>query len=118
MLAIELIRANKRILMVCPDHQAADALVGTIARAMKAVGLMYKTWVSRYEMALAQQVEGIGIQELGFEAQMHQFYAKSRADKAALRRKYDRFRELTPVLAYKGRSKRISMKCVSWNGDC
>jgi len=100
-LAIELIRANKRILVVCPDHQTADALVGTIARAMKALGLMYKTWVSRYEMALAQQVEGIGIQELGFEAQMHQFYAKSRADKAALRRKYDRFRELTPVLAYK-----------------
>jgi len=105
-LAIELIRANKRILMVCPDHQAADALVGTIARAMKAAGLMYKTWLSRYEMALAQQVEGIGIQELGFEAQMHQFYAKSRADKAALRRKYDRFRELTPVLAYKGQKQK------------
>jgi hypothetical protein len=105
-LAIELIRANKRILMICPDHQAADALVGTIARAMKAVGLMYKTWVSRYEMALAQQVEGIGIQELGFEAQMHQFYAKSRADKAALRRKYDRFRELTPILSYKGQKQK------------
>ncbi len=105
-LAIELIRANKRILVVCADHQAADALVGTIARAMKAVGLTYKTWVSRYEMALAQQVEGIGIQELGFEAQMHQFYAKSRADKAALRRKYDRFRELTPILAYKGQKQK------------
>ena len=39
-LAIELIRANKRILVVCPDHQAADSLVGNIARAMKAVGLM------------------------------------------------------------------------------
>lgn len=101
MLAIEMIRANKRILVVCPDHQAGDALVGTIARAMKAMGLMYKTWVSRYEMAVAQQVEGIGIQELGFEAQMHQFYAKSRADKAALRRKYERFRELTPLLAHK-----------------
>jgi hypothetical protein len=106
MLVIELIRENKRILLVCPDHQAADALVGIIARAMKAVGLMYKTWVSRYEMAVAQQVEGIGIQELGFEAQMHQFYAKSRADKAALRRKYERFRELTPVLAYKGQKQK------------
>ena len=106
MLAIELIRENKRILLVCPDHQAADALVGIIARAMKAVGLLYKTWVSRYEMAVAQQVEGIGIQELGFEAQMHQFYAKSRADKAALRRKYERFRELTPVLAYKGQKQK------------
>ena len=105
-LVIELIRANKRILLVSPDHQAADALVGIIARAMKAVGLTYKTWVSRYEMALAQQVEGIGIQELGFEAQMHQFYAKSRADKAALRRKYERFRELTPVLAYKGQKQK------------
>ena len=105
-LAIELIRANKRILVVCPDHQAADALVGTIARAMKALGLMYKTWVSRYEMSLAQQIEGIAIQELGFEAQMHQFYAKSRADKAALRRKYDRFRELTPILAYKGQKQK------------
>ena len=106
MLAIELIRANKRILMVCPDHQAADVLVGTIARAMNAAGLMYKTWVSRYEMTLTQQVEGIGIQELGFEAQMHQFYAKSRAEKATLRRKYDRFRELTPVLAYKGQKQK------------
>ena len=53
-----------------------------------------------------QQVEGIGIQELGFESQMHQFYAKSRADKAALRRKYDRFRELTPILAYKGQKQK------------
>ncbi len=105
-LVIELIRANKRILLVCPDHQVADTLVGTIARAMKAVGLTYKTWVSRYEMTLAHQAEGIGIQELGFEAQMHQFYAKSRADKAALRRKYERFRELTPVLAYKGQKQK------------
>jgi hypothetical protein len=105
-LAIDLIRANKRILVVCPDHQNADAFVGTIARAMKAVGLTYRTWVSRYETALAQQVEGIGIQELGFEAQMHQFYAKARADKASLRRKYERFRELTPVLAYKGQKQK------------
>src|SRR5207344_883369 len=37
---------------------------------------------------------------------MHQFYAKSRADKAALRRKYDRFRELTPVLSYKGQKQK------------
>ena len=37
-LAIELIRANKRLLVVCPAHQGADALIGTIARAMKDVG--------------------------------------------------------------------------------
>jgi hypothetical protein len=37
---------------------------------------------------------------------MHQFYAKSRADKASLRRKYERFRELTPLLAYKAQKQR------------
>jgi len=100
-LVIELIKANKRILVVSRDHDTSDVLVGTIARAMKAAGLMYKTWISRYEMALTQHAAGIAIHELGFEAQMHQFYAKSRAEKAALRKKYDRFRELTPLLAYK-----------------
>lgn len=105
-LAIELIRANKRVLVVSRDHETADALVSTIARAMKAAGLMYKTWISRYEIALAQHIAGIPIHELGFEAQMHQFYAKSRAEKAALRKKYDRFRELTPLLAYKGQKQK------------
>jgi hypothetical protein len=32
---------------------------------------------------------------------MYQFYAKANAKKVALRKKYDRFRELTPILAYK-----------------
>jgi hypothetical protein len=104
--AIELIKANKRILVVSRDHDTADVLVGTIARAMKAAGLMYKTWISRYEMTLTQHAAGIAIHELGFEAQMHQFYAKSRAEKAALRKKYDRFRELTPLLAYKGQKQK------------
>jgi hypothetical protein len=41
------------------------------------------------------------LHELGYEAQMYHFYAKSNANKIALRKKYDRFRELTPILAYK-----------------
>ncbi len=105
-LAIELIRANKRILLLSPDHRTADELAGTIARAMKAGGLTYRTWISRYELALGAQASGIGLLELGFEAQMHQFYAKSRAEKASLRKKYERFRELTPILAYKGQKQR------------
>ena len=105
-LAIEFILTNKRTLVVCPDHQTADSFVGTVARAITAAGLKHQTWVSRYEIALAQDIEGIGIHELGFEAQMYQFYAKSRADKAALRSKYERFRELTPVLAYKGQKQK------------
>ena len=105
-LVLELIRANKRILLIGPDHRSSDEMVGTIAKAMKSNGLTYKTWISRYEMSVVSQASGIPIHELGFEAQMHQFYAKSRADKASLRRKYDRFRELTPLLAYKGQKQK------------
>ncbi|MEQ1792742.1 MAG: AAA domain-containing protein, partial [Nitrospira sp.] len=105
-LVLELIRANKRILLIGPDHRSSDEMVGTIAKAMKASGLTYKTWISRYEMSIVAHASGIPIHELGFEAQMHQFYAKSRADKASLRRKYDRFRELTPLLAYKGQKQK------------
>jgi len=105
-LAIEAIRGNKRILLVCSDHDGADEVAGSIARAMKAGGLVYKTWISRYEMTLAREAAGLPIHELGFEAQMHQFYARSRAEKATLRRKYERFRELTPVLAYKSQKQK------------
>ena len=105
-LVLELIRANKRILLIGPDHRSSDEMAGTVAKAMKAGGLTYKTWISRYEMSIVSQAGGVPIHELGFEAQMHQFYAKSRADKASLRRKYDRFRELTPLLAYKGQKQK------------
>lgn len=105
-LATELIRTNKRVLLVGPDHRTADQVLGQIARAMKAAGMSFKSWLSRYELAITNQVAGIALQELGFEAQIHQFYAKSRSEKAALRRKYDRFRELTPLFAHKAQKQR------------
>jgi hypothetical protein len=105
-LAMELIRANKRILLLSPDHPESDELVGLIARTMKAGGLSYRMWISRYEMPVLSHTGGIELHELGFEAQMHQFYAKARAEKASLRRKYERFRELTPLLAYKGQKQK------------
>jgi hypothetical protein len=104
--ALELIRGNKRILLISPDHHSADLLTGLVARAMKGAGLSFRSWLTRYEMALAKDAGGMALQELGFEAQMHQFYAKSRADKASLRRKYERFRELTPLLSYKAQKQR------------
>ncbi len=100
-LATELIRSNKRILLISPDHGECDEIVGTVARTMKAGGLNYSTWMTRYELPIASRAEGIDLHELGFEAQMHQFYAKSQADKASLKHKYERFRELAPLLAQK-----------------
>lgn len=100
-LAMELIRANKRVLLISPDHQECDEIAGMMGRTMKAGGLNHKTWLTRYELPLAAQAGGIDLHELGFEAQMHQFYAKSQGDKASLKHKYDRFRELAPLLSHK-----------------
>jgi len=91
-LAVELIRANKRILFLSPSHHECDEAVGQVARTIKAGGLNYRMWVTRYELSVTTQAGGIYLHEMGFEAQMHQFLAKSQADKASLKGKYDRFR--------------------------
>ena len=115
-LAIELVRSNKRILLVSADHRRADEALGAVARALRGAGLSFKSLVSRYEMPVQMEAAGMVLSELGFETQMHQFYARSRADKAALRRKYDRFRELTPLLAYKAQKQQEldEVKHLEW----
>ena len=73
----------------------------------------------RYETAVAPQAAGMPLSDLGFEAQMHQFYAKSRAEKAKLAQKV-RTLPITHPIAYatRRRSKKIWMKSNCWNGDC
>lgn len=100
-LARELIRANKRILLISPDHQECDEIAGIVGHTMKTGGLNHKMWITRYELPMAPQAGGVDLHELGFEAQMHQFYAKAQGDKASLKHKYDRFRELAPFLSQK-----------------
>jgi hypothetical protein len=115
-LAVEAIRADKRVLLLSPDHQRSDEAVGVIGRTMKAGGLNHKMWISRYEMPLSPQSDGIDLEELGLEAQIHQFYARSQAEKASLRHKYERFRELTPLLAQKGHKQKDldEVRALEW----
>ncbi len=100
-LIIGQVRKNKRLLLIAPDHSTIDAWTGDLARALKNAALPHKSLLCRYELPIAQEGSGMPLKELGFEAQMYQFYAKANANKIALRKKYDRFRELTPILAYK-----------------
>lgn len=115
-LAMELIRADKRVLLISPDHQECDEMAGIVGRTMKAGGLNHKTWVTRYELPIASQAAGIDLHELGFEAQMQQFYTKSQGDKASLKQKYDRFRELAPFLSQKeGKQKDLNeVRLLEW----
>jgi len=100
-LIVDQVRKNKRILLVAPDHETVDALTGSVAKALKMAALPHRSILCRYELPLTREAATIPIHELGYEAQMYQFYAKANAKKVALRIKYDRFRELTPILAYK-----------------
>jgi hypothetical protein len=100
-LIVDQVRKNKRILLVAPDHESVDALTGSVARALKMAALPYRSILCRYELPITKEAATMPIHELGYEAQMYQFYAKANAKKVALRKKYDRFRELTPILAYK-----------------
>ena len=100
-LLVEQIRKNKRILMLAPDHEATDKLTSLMARTLRNAALPIKSLLSRYELPLFEEAGGVRLGELSFENHMHQFYAKANANKTALRKKYDRFRELTPILAYK-----------------
>ena len=98
---VEHARLNKRVLLISPDHESLDHLAGGIAKALRNAALPYKSLLSRYELPMLQTTHGIELHEIGFEAHIHQFYAKANSHKVTLRKKYDRFRELTPILAYK-----------------
>ena len=112
----ELVRANKRALLLCPTHAAADALTAALARQLKLLALPFASLLTRYEIEVPQADGNSPIRELGFEAQMHRFFARARADKAALRGKYERFKELTPILAYKAEKQKDlnEVKLLEW----
>ena len=115
-LAVNLMRHNKRVLLVAPTHDAVDRLLGFLAKTLRNAALPFHSLLSCYEVPVLQQAEGIPLGELGFEAQMHKFFAKSRSHKDALRQKYERFRELIPILAYKGQKQRDmdEVKLLEW----
>ena len=115
-MGLEAIQANKRILLISPSHAASDEMVALLGQRFRKAGLQYKSVMTRYEFPLQHDMAGFPLLELGFEAQMHQFYAKSRNEKANLRKKYNRFRELTPILVYKAEKQKDldEVKLLEW----
>lgn len=115
-LIVDLLRQNKRLLLLGPHHQCVDELTGFLAKTLHAAALPFKSLLSCYETPILQHAYGFPLQEFGFETQMHGFYAKSRANKDVLRKQYERFRELTPILAYKCQKQRDlnEVKLLEW----
>lgn len=97
----ELIKANKRVLLIAPDNRTLDETLLASAKALRGAGLQYRSFLCRYEPPTLAQEGGINLRDLSFDAQVATFLGKSQSDKAGLRRKLTRYLELAPILRYK-----------------
>jgi hypothetical protein len=97
----DLIKANKRVLLIAPDNGTLDDSLLASAKALRGAGLQYRSFLCRYEPPTIAGERGINLHEVSFEAQVSAFLGKSQSDKAGLRRKLTRYLELAPILRYK-----------------
>ncbi len=115
-LAVALMRQNKHVLLIAPAHDAVDRLLGFLAKTFRNAALPFQSLLSRYEMSVLKEAEGVSLAALSFEWQMDHFFAKSRSRKSALQQQYNRFRALAPILAYRGQKQRDmnEVKLLEW----
>lgn len=97
----EMVRANKRILLIAPDSRALTEALLAAARGLRGAGLQYRSFLCCYDPPDKTVDSGVNLRELTFDFQVSTFLGKSQADKAGLRRKLERYLELVPILRYK-----------------
>jgi hypothetical protein len=97
----ELVKTNKRVLLIAPDPSALDETLLAAAKNLRGAGLQYRSFLCSYDPPMTPGESGIKLRELAFDAQVSSFLGKSQADKAGLRRKLERYLELAPILRYK-----------------
>lgn len=115
-LVVELIRANKRILLVTPDHQSADLITLVVARVMKAAGLTFKSWLSRYEVATSKETGGIPCRIWDLRRKcISSMPNPGRTRRRSVRSTID-FANSPRSSPIRPKSKKTWMKCASWNG--
>ncbi len=98
----ELVKANKRVLLIGPDNRTLDDALLAAAKGLRGAGLQYRSFLCRYDPPVLAGEGGINLHDLAFDVQVSAFLGKSQADKAGLRRKLERYLELAPILRYKG----------------
>lgn len=98
----ELVKANKRVLLIGPDNRTLDEALLAAAKGLRGAGLQYRSFLCRYDLPVLASEGGINLHDLSFDVQVSAFLGKSQSDKAGLRRKLERYLELAPILRYKG----------------
>jgi len=99
--ATELVKANKRILLIAPDNRTLTEALLAAAKGLRGAGLQHRSFLCCYDPPGIAGEGGINLRDLTFDAQVSVFLGKSQADKAGLRRKLERYLELAPILRYK-----------------
>ncbi|TLY20945.1 MAG: hypothetical protein E6K68_07120, partial [Nitrospirae bacterium] len=98
----ELVKANKRVLLIAPDNQTLTEALLAAAKGLRGAGLQPRSFLCCYDPPVIVSGGGINLRDLTFDVQVSAFLGKSQADKAGLRRKLERYLELAPILRYKG----------------
>ena len=97
----ELVKANKRVLLIAPDNRTLTEALLAAAKGLRGAGLQYRSFLCCYDPPNITSEGGLNLRDLIFDVQVSAFLGKSQSDKAGLRRKLERYLELTPILRYK-----------------
>ena len=97
----ELVKNNKRLLLIAPESHTVDEALLAVAKALRGAGLQYRSFLCRYDRPSLQGDTGINLMDVSFDAQVSAFLGKAQSDKAGLREKLERYLELIPILRYK-----------------
>ena len=97
----ELVKANKRVLLIAPDSRALTEALLAAAKGLRGAGLQYRSFLCCYDPPTIAGEGGLNLRDLIFDVQVSAFLGKSQSDKAGLRRKLERYLELAPILRYK-----------------
>ncbi len=97
----ELVKANKRVLLIAPHNRTLTEALLAAAKGLRGAGLQYRSFLCCYDPPGIANEGGINLRDLIFNVQVSAFLGKSQADKAGLRRKLERYLELAPILRYK-----------------
>ncbi len=97
----ELVKANKRVLLIAPDNRTLTEALLAAAKGLRGAGLQYRSFLCCYDPPSITSEGGLNLRDLIFDAQVSAFLGKSQSDKAGLRRKLERYLELAPILRYK-----------------
>ena len=98
---VELVKANKRVLLIAPDGRTLTEALLAAAKGLRGAGLQYRSFLCCYDPPTIASEGGINLRDMVFDAQVSAFLGKSQSDKAGLRRKLERYLELAPILRYK-----------------